>query len=397
MSKLMSLLALALVVPAHAEDAKGPIEALQTGKATLELRTRYEHVQDDAAKKSADALTNRLALTFKTASWQGLSATLQFENVANVAEPRFWVPQVSYGKNDHAVIADPQVSQINQFYLEYHGLKVGRQTLNLDNQRFLGSVAWRQNDQGFTGATYARESKYVNFTLGHFSKVQNIFGQTKPITAEIADVNVKVIPGGNLRAFYFAFDEGDQTTGTGATYKNTSFAHTGARLDGKVWNLLYDVSVANQKRYKDATANGTLEVKYSFFGLGYAFGKEHSLMAAQEKLEGGFKTPYATLHAWNGWADRFLNTPVNGLVDRYLQYKKRWTAWGIEAAYHSYKAETNGAKYGTEVDLSADYKINSWLTVLAKAANYSADSETPTIGTANKDLKKFWLQTAMKF
>lgn len=397
MSKLLPLLALALVLPAQAEDAKTPVEAVKAGKATIELRTRYEHVDDEAAKKTADALTNRMAISFKTASWQGLSAFAQFENVANVAEPRFMVPQTGYGKPNHAVVADPPLSQLNQFYLEYHGLKVGRQAMNLDHQRFIGSVAWRQNDQTFTGATYARESKYVNFTLGHFTKVHNIFGQTKPIKANLLNVNAKVIPGGNIRVFHYAFDEGDQATGTGATYKDTSFAHTGGRVDGKVWEVLYDVSFANQKRTKDATATGTLEVKYSFIGVGYALGKDHSLFAAQESLEGGFKTPYATLHAWNGWADRFLNTPANGLVDTYLQYKKRWPSWGLEASYHTYEAETNGAKYGKELNLSADYKVTPWLTVLAKVANYSADSETVKIGTDNKDLKKFWLQTMMKF
>jgi hypothetical protein len=397
MTKLLPFLALALALPTQAADAANPVEAVKSGKATVELRTRYEHVDDEASKKTADALTNRLAISFKTGTWKGLSAFAQFENVANVAEPRFMVPQTGYGKTNHAVVADPPLSQLNQFYLEYQGLKVGRQALNLDNQRFIGAVAWRQNDQTFTGASYARESKYVNFTLGHFTKVHNIFGQTKPIAANVLNVNVKVIPGGNLRVFHYAFDEGDQATGSGATFKDTSFAHTGGRVDGKVWNILYDVSYANQRRTKGATANGTLEVKYAYLGVGYAIGKDHSVSVAQEKLEGGFKTPYATLHAWNGWADRFLTTPGSGLTDSFLQYKKRWATWGVEASYHSYKGGVNDAKYGKELNLSADYKVASWLTVLGKIANYSADAETATIGAANKDLKKFWLQTMMKF
>ena len=38
--------------------------------------------------------------------------------------------------------------------------------------------------------------------------------------------------------------------------------------------------------------------------------------------EGQFQTPLATLHAFNGWADKFLSTPVNGIEDLY--FRVRW-------------------------------------------------------------------------
>ena len=391
MSKLMPLLALALVVPVHAEEAKDPIDALKSGKATLELRTRYEHVEDQASKKTADALTNRLVLSYKTGSWQGLSAFAQFENVASLAEPRYFVPQTGYGRNDHATVVDPVLSQLNQLYVEFKGLKVGRQVVNADNQRFLGAVGWRQNDQTFTGATYTNATLIpkTEFSVGHLTKAHLITGVTKGIAANTLNLKFSFIPKGNLRVFHYEFEE--------ETAKATSFAHNGLRLDGDAWKLFYDVSASQQRKFKDATDAGTKEVDYRFFGLGFRFNADFSLMAAQETLEGGFKTPYATLHAWNGWADRFLNTPANGLVDSYLQFKGKAQAFTFEVTAHSYKAETNGAKYGTELDASVEYKARPWLSVLAKAANYSADSETATLGTPNKDLKKFWLQTVMKF
>lgn len=391
MSKLLPLLALALVIPAHAEDAKDPVEALKSGKATLELRTRYEHVDDVASNKTADALTNRLVLTYKTGSWKGVSAFAQFENVATLAEPRYFVPQTGYGRNNHATVVDPVLSQLNQLYVEFKGLKVGRQLLNADNQRFLGAVGWRQNDQTFTGATYTNGTLIpkTEFSIGHLTKAHLITGVTKGIAANTLNLKFTFIPKGNLRAFHYDFEEETAIT--------TSFAHNGLRLDGDVWKLFYDVSAVRQRKFKNATDAGTKEVEYRFFGLGFRFTKDFSLMAAQETLEGGFKTPYATLHAWNGWADRFLATPANGLVDNYLQFKGKAKAFTFEATAHAFKAETNGAKYGTEVNASVEYKFRPWLSFLAKAANYKADAETPTIGTANKDLKKFWLQTALKF
>ncbi len=406
MSRIVNLIALGLALSGLAPmllagDEPGPIQALSKGKTTLELRTRYEHVDDTATAKTADALTNRLVLGWRSGTWEGISAFVQFENVSTLAEPRFYVPQTGYGRSDHAVVADPPSSQLNQFFIEWKGLRVGRQALNLDNQRFVGSVAWRQNDQTFTGATFTNKTwiPHTEFTLAHLTQVQNIVGQTKPITAELVNLNFGIIPGGHLRAFYYAFDEGDQAIRniSGQVTKDTSFAHTGARLDGEVWKVIYDASFASQKKYKDATDSGTLEAKYRFLGLGYRLAKDHSVMVVEERLEGGFKTPYATLHAWNGWADRFLTTPAKGLVDRFGRFNGKHGAWTFEASYHAFSADQGGAAYGKETDLLVGYKARPWLALMVKAADYRADAETPTLGTANKNLKKFWLQTWLTF
>ncbi len=390
-----------IFLPLGAQDPANPLAAISSGKASVELRTRYEHVDDSAASKTADALTNRLVLGWRTGSWQGVSAFLQFENISTLAEPRYFVPQTGYGRSDHAVVADPPSSQVDQFYLEWKGLRVGRQALNLDNQRFVGSVAWRQNEQTFTGVSFTNRAwiPFTEFTLAHLTQAQNIVGQVKPVTSELANLHFTFIPGGHLRVFHYAFDEGDQSirNSAGQVAKDTSFAHTGARLDGEIRKALYDVSFASQSRYKEATDNGTQGAKYRFLGLGYRIAKDHTLMAVDERLDSGFKTPYATLHAWNGWADRFLATPAKGLVDRYGQYRGKVGAWSFEAAYHAFSAEQGGAAYGRELDASVAFKARPWLNLLVKGADYRADAETPVLGTANRNLKKLWIQTLITF
>src|SRR3546814_20497875 len=56
------------------------------------------------------------------------------------------------GKTDFYTIADPQNIELNRLHLQYRGVAgsivtVGRQRINLDDQRFVGSVGWRQNAQ----------------------------------------------------------------------------------------------------------------------------------------------------------------------------------------------------------------------------------------------------------
>ncbi|HJU82937.1 MAG TPA: alginate export family protein [Holophagaceae bacterium] len=385
---LLSLAACA----AFAQDAATPVDALKSGKTSLELRTRYEQVDDKGSGKTADALTNRLVLGYKTGEWQGISAFAQFENIAVLGTPaRYYVPQTGDGDPSRATVVDPPVTQVNQLYLAWKGLKVGRQAINLDNQRFIGSVAWRQNDQTFTGASFSNATwiPKTEFTLAHLTQVAPITGITKDLRMDLANVRISVIPGGNIRLFRYQVDE--------VTARPTSLAHTGARLDGEVIGILYDVSYATQRRYKDATAAATPDANYRYASLGYKITADHRVLAAQEEMEPGFRTPYATLHAWDGWADRFLTTPARGLVDRFVQYQGKLGAWNLVASYHAFKAQSDGAAYGRESDLSVEYQATAWLKVMVKGASYAADAETPTLGTPNRDLKKLWIQTAMSF
>src|SRR3546814_3293516 len=63
-----------------------------------------------------------------------------------------------------------------------------------------------------------------------------------------------------------------------------------------------------------------------------------------------FQTPLATLHAFNGWADRFLSTPGNGLEDIYVGVGGKHGQWNWQALWHDFSADRGGADYGTELD-----------------------------------------------
>lgn len=87
-------------------------------------------------------------------------------------------------------------------------------------------------------------------------------------------------------------------------------------------------------------------------GAGY---RGVNLRAGWERLggdpaRGQFNTPLATLHPFNGWADKFLVTPASGRDDRYVRLtgdagRVRWTA-----VWHDFAAVTGGTRYGREFD-----------------------------------------------
>ncbi len=113
-----------------------------------------------------------------------------------------------------------------------------------------------------------------------------------------------------------------------------------------------------------------------------------------EKMSGdgsyGFQTPLATLHAFNGWADQFLNTPNTGLVRTYLKLSGSVMGLQLSGFYHQFKADTGGAKYGDEIDFLASYAVNDSLTGNFKLANYNAD-------TFSVDTRKIWVYAEYKF
>jgi hypothetical protein len=115
----------------------------------------------------------------------------------------------------------------------------------------------------------------------------------------------------------------------------------------------------------------------------------------------GFATPLATLHAFNGWADMFLVTPVNGLKDFYL--KAAYTvpadfvaakALNLAMLWHDYRTDTRSQGIGNEWDLQAELVMDANLSFVGKYASY--DGAGAAFG-GFPDKSVFWLQTAWKY
>ncbi|MGI9271966.1 MAG: alginate export family protein, partial [Woeseiaceae bacterium] len=105
-----------------------------------------------------------------------------------------------------------------------------------------------------------------------------------------------------------------------------------------------------------------------------------------------FRTPLATLHAFNGWADKFLATPDAGLDDSYVTVKFAAGKWNLTGVYHDFTAETGSGDFGTEFDVSAARKLSSRYGLLLKAAFFSADS-----GATQTDTDKIWLMLTASY
>jgi hypothetical protein len=368
---------------AHAEPMEVALlqEAIYSGKTFLDLRLRSEWADFDNATQEAHAETLRTVLGYKTGDYHGVTAFVEFENISNMGHEDY--NSTVNGNVTFGTIADPEVTQVNQVFLDGYGFKLGRQKIIFDNARFVGDVGWRQNDQTFDAISYSNGKlvKDLTVTLDYVSKINSITGVVRPVRAPMANVKYAAFPAAKVAAFYYAVDE--QRTPA------ASWQHVGARVDGVMGDFLYEVSFAGQSDYEDGT---TADASYSDIQLGYKFGPV-TVKAQQEVLEKGFKTPLATLHAFNGWADRFLATPANGLEDLNIKVMAKLADYSFVVAVHDFQAEATGDNYGQEIDFSVSKPLTSKLTAMLKASDFNADGQTA--GFTN-DTTKAWLQFAYK-
>lgn len=392
------------------EDVKSIIKE---GHFFGEMRYRYEHADQNSVVNDAKASTVRTNLGFKTGVYKDFQALFEGQIVQNIGANDF--NDTTNGKTAYPVIADPDVAEINELWLSWAGLPqtsiaIGRQKINLDNQRFIGTVDWRQNDQTFDAFQLTNASiENLNVTYAYVGNVNRIFGDDNPL----GDLDSNI----HIAHASYAFADWLKFTGYGywldfdplATSSSRTF---GARVTGKMplnehWSFSYEAEAATQDDHGNNTASYDEEYYHiapSLSGHGFTF-------TAGYEVSGGdgtnaFQTPLATLHKFNGWADAFLNTPNAGLEDAYVSgsYKISGTKSFFDettftAVYHDFDShDSSTGDFGDEINLSVGKSFMlpdvgqpfKKLDVLLKYADYDGDS-----GVASRE--KFWLQVGVKF
>ena len=112
-------------------------------------------------------------------------------------------------------------------------------------------------------------------------------------------------------------------------------------------------------------------------------------MLGSDDGEVGFATPLATVHKFNGWADTFINTPANGLVDTYISVGTKVGPGKLAAIYHDFAADNGSDDYGSELDVVYGMKFGKAYTAGIKYADYSSDGYAV-------DTQKLWVWFGVK-
>lgn len=329
-------------------------------------RGRLAHVDETADYGKAGSLLLRAALESK---WdEHLGTLFEVDAVGSI-----WQDDHSDGErlNGQPLIPDVPGGDLNQALLSYKGrawrLRLGRQEINLDDQRFIGGNGFWQNEQTFDALRL--EWRWRSASRLHYAYIAN----ANRIFGDAADKD-----GGRPAAFL-----GDHEHQSHLLHLELY------EWDASRWQLFaYWIDNLDLP----ASSNHTLGGKYQYNAAGGRLKYEMALtLAAQERpelpgsplppfgvLELGaltgpwrgvlryeylgaddqvaFATPLASGHDFGGWADAFAAPPVTGIEDTSVQLHWRVSPWEFDLRLHGFWEAEGGNRLGDEMDLELSFK-----------------------------------------
>ncbi|WP_201772753.1 alginate export family protein [Endozoicomonas numazuensis] len=375
------------------------IDAIKEGEVSGDFRLRYETVDQDNNLKDAKALTLRSRLGYQTGDFFGFSGMLEFEDVRSVFGVNKYNDSVGNG-TEYSIIPDPAVTELDQAFLQFKmeeevTARLGRQVINYDNQRFIGDVGWRQDRQTFDAFTVDyMPVKGLSLQYGFINKRNRVFAEDKDLDSKDHLFNASYLtPVGKLTGYAYLLEMDNHTNNSLDTY-GIRFAGS---TDASDLKFLYTAEYASQKNKSDIAkydasyyfAEGGVDI----YGITVKVGYE---VLGSDDGKYGFSTPLATAHKFNGWADQFLDTPVQGLKDLYGSLGGDLFAGQWSAVYHDFKADEDTPAIkdlGKEIDLLYSRKFGKHYNAGIKYARYSAGDKA----SGKVDTNKFWLWVGLTF
>jgi hypothetical protein len=396
-----ALYGVAAVASASA-DTMGPLGgALSQTKLLLDTRIRYEGVDQDPMAEDAEAVTLRTRVGFETGKAWGTSLLAEGDLIWPLVDD---YNSTTNGETQYPIVADPETYEINRLQLTNTSLggttiTLGRQRIVLDDHRFVGNVGWRQNEQTYDSLRILNKSiENLTLDLAYVNQVNRVFGKESPQghyegDSVLANVSYQ-LPIGKLTGFGYLL-EFDPIAAVPAAVRDSSetlgVRFAGERPINASWKLAYAASYGTQSERGDNPLSFDLEYYLAELTANVS---RYSFGAGVEVLEGdgvkGFTTPLATLHKFQGWTDRFLATPAEGIEDKYinagmtLKNVATLEALSLLAVYHTYEAERVSMDFGTELNLQLQAKLGKFNGVL-KYGDYQSEG-------FSTDTKKYWVQ-----
>jgi hypothetical protein len=406
----------ALADAAEPDNTTGYGSLLSGGEIDVSFRYRYEYVDQDCCDptqppgtdfdEEAHAATLRSRLSFRTGTWQNTQFFAEAEDVRTVFVDDYNAGAGNTdGKLNYPQVNDPEGTEINQAYVDYKGfdsinLRLGRARIDLDNQRFVGGVGWRQNEQTFDAFSGSYTHKLFEGRYAYVRKVRRIFGDDVPAGTHkqngthLFNIAGKVSDWGKLTGYYYFIDNQDQPLFSTST--------VGARFAGKrpleSVSIRYALEYAYQEDEEDNPASYDADYWHADFGVivdALDVGVGYELLSGDD--DGRFITPLGTLHAFNGWADKFIfggtGNPPGGLEDFYLKVQFKFGDYLAQARYHDFQGDDSGDDIGQEFDLRIGRPFGKHLRADLFYADFDAEGQFSSTNLSNT--RRFWLQVAL--
>lgn len=401
-------------------------DALADGKFNLNVRLRYEQVDEEGAPgitKDSYAPTIRTRFGYTSAPLYGFEGMLEGVNISTLGPEHNYNAAGSNGEGARPIVPDPPLTRLDQAWLAYSytnwiSAKAGIQQIDLDNQRFVGDVNWWQNMQTFDAASLGSEPiKNLNLYYSYIWDVHRIYGNISGLPAadtdyrshsDLVNIDYSGWKYGRFVAYSYLLDlinaagDANSCATYGGYFAGNAPVSEELAFDYRAefaWQTDY---ASSSLRYGTQYYNleGGANLKPVAVGAGY----EDLGSGANTSSAGGrasFRTPLATLHPFDGWANVFLTTPTDGLRDLYGYAQVTLPEQvPVRFVYHKFDADYGSGNYGQEFDVMASKNFGKYWVATLEYAYYQGQDAAPGsfLATAARvDVQKFWAQVEFNF
>ncbi|MEM6806963.1 MAG: hypothetical protein AAF696_36520, partial [Bacteroidota bacterium] len=152
-ARMLTAVFLLLCGSGFSQDQENDLsKAISSGEFVFNGKLRFWHANDDAAKAS-QAYTFGTNFGYLTKSYKGFQIYIEGESVVALTPDQYF--DGLNGLTDLTNVTDPETLELNQLHIAYNNsfnetvveVKVGRQAAIVEDERFIGRVSARQDDQ----------------------------------------------------------------------------------------------------------------------------------------------------------------------------------------------------------------------------------------------------------
>ncbi len=401
------LVASALARPCQAEEptpTPTPGESFDYGHLLLEVRPRYAQITETLKPEKTDVWTVRTMLGWQTAPFYDLRLTAQYIVTGIVGAHNLNDDPSRNSSSRYPLLPDPANQSINQLFADYSGvpstrMRIGRQILRIDDQRFISDVDFRQTPQVFDGVTFINTAlPETEIQLGEYRRMRTVLDKSNRLRLHILHAAWNPAPDHTLAAYGYWQDQA--ATGSQTGFRNSAQRIAGAHAEGgfalnETWRWMYYLGYAKQ----DRIGGGDARIKADYMRVGVGLSTTLGGVRLDHEVKGsnggvyGFQTPLTDFYAFNGWALQYTSTPREGLRDTWFTARHQIHKVEFFMEVHRFRSDFGGLALGREFDASLTYPILNNLVVKLQHAQFKAGSGA----RAKSDVDKTWLAFTYRY
>jgi hypothetical protein len=370
-----------------------PVRAAAFGDFSLELRPRWNHIEESDKPLTTEGGTVRVIAGWRSPPLYGFRFTVEGIHTDQFSK-RF--NDTFSPTSPYPLLPDPKTTDFNQVHVEYAGLadtriRVGRQLVRMDNQRWVSDNDFRQIPQLFEGVSVLNTSlANTRLYAARFDRVRTTSGNDNALELSLLHAAFNPLPGHGVAAYGYFHDQPQNGAFTG--FANNSYRVVGARAEGSFPAGPVEIPYLVEAARQDAYAGGDSRIDARYWRVGAGVTWRELVARYDEELKGsnggryGVQMPLTDFYAFNGWTLHFFNTPRQGLRDRWVTLRHAIGPVTLYGEHHRFRSDFGGLDFGRETDVGVSWSVTGGATLRLQHARYD-----PGGGGIGARVRKTWL------